>query len=235
MEAAETNKYLLAKTYFNCREFDRCAAVFMPATLPKGSVASSSQTNTPKAKGSSSVSEEEVAMSKGYPGLSQKALFLSLYAKYLSGEKRKDEYSEQILGPTDNAAAINRELSGISRILEARLNAQTKRNTNGQGWLEYLYGIILAKGKSDDQARVWLLKSVNLYPFNWGAWQELCALLGTTDEVRLVGLTFAYLLLTTLIAQKARTPAEARPHDLCLSDIRKPRAFPSERTGSAGA
>lgn len=187
LETAEVNKYLLAKSYFNCREFDRCAAVFMPGTLPKGSIPNSttpSKLNTPFEPSRSSLqSAEEVSMSNGYPGLSQKALFLALYAKYLSGEKRKDESSEQILGPTDSAAAINRELVGISQILETRLTKEMERGVQGQGWLEYLYGIVLAKGKSEEQARIWLVKSVNLYPFNWGAWQELCALLGSTDEV----------------------------------------------------
>jgi anaphase-promoting complex subunit 8 len=33
-----------------------------------------------------------------YPKLSQKSLFLALYAKYLAGEKRKEEETEMVLG-----------------------------------------------------------------------------------------------------------------------------------------
>jgi len=187
LEVVEVNKFLLAKTYFNCREFDRCAAVFMPGTLPKGPLSDLSSSSkgfknrsTNKAQTSTA---EETCMNKGYPGLSQKALFLSLYAKYLSGEKRKDESSEQILGPTDSAAAINRELGGISRILQARFAMHAERGVSSRGWLEYLYGIVLSKEKNDEQAKIWLTKSVTLYPYNWGAWQELCALLASADEV----------------------------------------------------
>jgi len=187
LEATEVNKFLLAKTYFNCREFDRCAAVFMPNTLPKGPLSDLSSSTKPtkikQTNKSGTATAQETSMNKGHPELSQKALFLSLYAKYLSGEKRKDESSEQILGPTDSAAAINRELVGISRILEARFAMQAETGVSSQGWLEYLYGIVLSKEKNDELAKIWLTRSVILYPYNWGAWQELCALLASADEV----------------------------------------------------
>ena len=44
--------------------------------------------------------------------------------------------------------------------------------------------MILAKGKNDDEARKWLIRSVNRYPYNWGAWQELSGLLGNVENVR---------------------------------------------------
>jgi len=53
----------------------------------------------------------------------------------------------------------------------------------GQGWLEYLHGIVLAKGKNFEEAKKWFIKSVHAYSFNWGAWLELGLLLGTIDEV----------------------------------------------------
>ena len=34
LEAQESYKYLLAKSYFDTREYDRCAAVFLPPTTP---------------------------------------------------------------------------------------------------------------------------------------------------------------------------------------------------------
>ena len=30
LEAKELNRFLMAKSFFDCREFDRCAAVFLP-------------------------------------------------------------------------------------------------------------------------------------------------------------------------------------------------------------
>ena len=115
------------------------------------------------------------------PELSQKALFLALYAKYMAGEKRKDEESEMVLGPADTGAVVNRELVGVSRQLEEYL----EMNESGGGWLEYLYGIIMAKSKNDEAAKALLLKSVALNPYNWGAWEELNALIGGTEEVNL--------------------------------------------------
>ena len=181
LEAGELPKYLLAKTFFDCREYDRCAAVFLPMTLPKGSIASH--------RGSSSKAKEtsetlrEMALSNGYPHLSQKALFLALYAKYMSGEKRKDEESETILGPADGGGTVNRELVGISQALQSRFALHKGEYEGGQGWLEYLYGIVLAKGKNDKEASKWFVRSINRCPHNWGAWQELSSLLSSVDEV----------------------------------------------------
>jgi len=192
LEAAEVQKYLLAKTCFDCREYDRCAAVFLPMTLPKGAIATSSlpKADREQASWKGKAKEQEsrprdkvVSMTSGFPSLSQKALFLALYAKYMSGEKRKDEDSEMILGPSDGGATVNKELLGIGRALEARFELQMKRGEVGQGWLEYLHGIVLAKGKNFEEAKKWFIKSVHAYSFNWGAWQELGLLLGTTDEV----------------------------------------------------
>lgn len=47
------------------------------------------------------------------------------------------------------------------------------------------YGLVLAKDRSDDLAIEWLLKSVLLYPWNWGAWLELSCLIHDGQHVRL--------------------------------------------------
>src|ERR1051326_1591676 len=120
LETQEIPKYLLAKTYFDCREFDRCANVFLPGIMPKLSLQPTSpQMGKGKiAKGKTKVStpSKPKANKEYYAGLSQKALFLSLYARYMSGEKRKDEESEMILGPVDGGSTSNRELNGIAAI-----------------------------------------------------------------------------------------------------------------------
>src|SRR5690242_21091452 len=87
LEAREAHKYLLAKTLFDCREYDRCAAVFLPGPLPKGAALA---TNTPTAKGKTapkgkaraSTSSTFNSAAASTLGLSQKSLFLALYAKY---------------------------------------------------------------------------------------------------------------------------------------------------------
>lgn len=196
LEAQEIGKYLLAKSYFDCREYDRCSAVFLP-TNPTVTVPSSPTPQTPiqtptkasKGKGKATAdTPEEKSTPRGHhlPQLSQKSLFLALYAKYMAGEKRKDEDAEMILGPMDSGAIVNKELVGIGRTLEAwfeERTAQGEANRN-QGWLEYLYGVVLVKGHSDNDAKQYFLKSLKLNPWNWSAWLELRDLLNNVEAVR---------------------------------------------------
>lgn len=186
LEAREAHKYLLAKTYFDCREFDRCAAVFLPSTLPKGSIYTTSSPSTrakQKGKAKLDTPAEAEASTGSVHGLSQKSLFLALYAKYIAGEKRMNEEREMILGPQDGGVILNKELPTISAILEEWFNHLPSSGRQAQGWLEYLYGIVLAKGKNEKLAMDYFIRSVHQYTYNWGAWQELTALLGTVEEV----------------------------------------------------
>ena len=216
LEAQELPKYLLAKSYFDCREFDRCAAVFLPSILPRGPLAPTSpnaKARTPpkaakgKARESSPNAETSaVPPSNVLPRLSQKSLFLALYAKYMSGEKRKNEESEMILGPADGGGTVNRELVGLARNLEGWLVDRAARGLAGsnQGWLEYLYGIVLAKGKTEEDAKGWLIRSVHLYPFNWGAWLELSELLANFEDLEKTTLELPQNIMTLVFNLYAR-------------------------------
>jgi anaphase-promoting complex subunit 8 len=189
LEAREHDQFLLARTFFDCREYDRCSAVFLPSTRPRIPV-TPSQTTPSKLKHAAKGKEKSTArleplqpLSSSLANVSQKALFLSIYSKYLAGEKRRDEDSEMILGPADGGVTLNRELPDLISLLDSWLGEQEAEGSNGGGWLEYLYGILLAKNKSEDAAKEWFLKSVHLYPFNWGAWQELSNLQNNSEEV----------------------------------------------------
>jgi len=197
LEAQESHKYLLAKSYFDTREYDRCASVFLPPTIPPVSLSTSSPNPKPKLsltpqKGKPKASPQagtidSSATRNPYPKLSQKSLFLALYAKYLAGEKRKNEETEMVLGPADGGATVNRELPDLARGLEGWFSSRQEKGVEDQnhGWLEYLYGIILIKGRNEEEARKWLIRSVHLNPFHWGAWQELNDLLSSTEDVRI--------------------------------------------------
>jgi anaphase-promoting complex subunit 8 len=189
LEAREHDRFLLARTFFDCREYDRCSAVFLPSMRPRIPV-TPSQTTPSKLKHSAKGKEKSTAvpelqqqLNPSLSNVSQKALFLSIYSKYLAGEKRRDEDSEMILGPADGGVTLNRELPDLISLLGGWLGEQEAEGSNGGGWLEYLYGILLAKNKSEEAAKEWFLKSVHLYPFNWGAWQELSNLLSNSEEV----------------------------------------------------
>ncbi|KAK0366670.1 Anaphase-promoting complex subunit 8 [Friedmanniomyces endolithicus] len=202
LEARELRRFFLAKSLFDCREFDRCAAVFLPTQVPHSTsspqitspnrVSFSSSQHKPLAQvrsngksvfGSQPAKPKASALPKN---LSQKALFLALYARYMSGEKRKNEDSETILGPADGPVTANKGIPGILALLEEYFNARggLQDITNSQGWLDYLYGIALLRTKSDASAKQWLLRSVNLQPYNWSAWLELASLVGSPEEMQ---------------------------------------------------
>jgi anaphase-promoting complex subunit 8 len=149
LEAREINQYLLAKSFFDCREYDRCAAVFLPDTVLSGILSTATPKNsqnvsTAKGKGkgkASSARTSSITVPK-IPRLSQKSLFLALYAKFMSGEKKKDEDSEMVMGPHDGGNAVNKQLVTINRFLEGWFAERTAENgeiLGSQGWLEYLW------------------------------------------------------------------------------------------------
>jgi anaphase-promoting complex subunit 8 len=186
LETKEGHKYILAKSYFDTREYDRCAAVFLPLSAPAGGLLSSEKNKkasifTPPKGKTSTASQSPV---NPFPKLSQKSLFLALYARYIAGEKRKDEESEMILGPNDGGQTINRDLSGLGHSLETYFSSQTSEflESQSQGWLEYLYGIVLSKSKNESSAREWLVRAIHRNPFHWGAWEELATLLPSTND-----------------------------------------------------
>lgn len=188
LEAREASKFLLAKSLFDCREYDRCAAVFLPFNVSRESLSIATPVKSSKGKAKEtgpSPLATPTPPRNTLPQLSQKALFLALYAKYLSGEKRRDEESEMILGPADGGTTINKELVDITRILEAWFADRAAKGLEGrnQGWLEYLYGVVLIKGKSKDAGKEWIMKSVHRYPNNWSAWVELCDAIESYEQV----------------------------------------------------
>ncbi|ETN44732.1 uncharacterized protein HMPREF1541_10402 [Cyphellophora europaea CBS 101466] len=189
LEAREAPRYLLAKTFFDTKEFDRCAAVFIPPAIPAGGLAifekpkGRNSTSTPKSKTKAKQSE---VPTNPFPKLSQKSLFLGLYAKYLAGEKRKEEETEMVLGPADGGQTVNKELPALARGLEGYFRARDAIDPElkrSQGWLEFLYGFILARLKQESVAQQWLIRSVRLNPYHWGAWEELASLLSSVDDL----------------------------------------------------
>ncbi|KAK3325397.1 anaphase promoting complex subunit 8 [Apodospora peruviana] len=187
LEAKELDKYLLAKSFFDCKEFDRCAAVFLPESLLSGILSTKqSDVGTPRGKGKASASAPSGQL---LPPISQKSLFLALYAKVISGEKLKDEESEMIMGPQDLGSVVNKQLLIVSRFLD-RWFTERKSEENdlppSQGFLEYLYGMVLVKEKNDDGALDYLMQSVHLFPWNWGCWLEITNLIARVEQLNKV-------------------------------------------------
>ncbi|KAK7204466.1 anaphase promoting complex subunit 8 [Myxozyma melibiosi] len=112
---------------------------------------------------------------------SAKCIFLHLYARYISGEKKRDEQSEAILGPLDGDATVNKQLVPIINELESHFTRSPA--TKDDPFLLYLYGIVLVKHKCEKAAVEPLARSVKLYPYNWGAWQELSHCVSSIDQL----------------------------------------------------
>ncbi|CZR39962.1 uncharacterized protein FPRO_04860 [Fusarium proliferatum ET1] len=189
LEAKELSKYLLAKSLFDCREYDRCAAVFLPDSLLSSVLASrvdstSASSTTLKGKGKGKASRASSVMP--LPKLSQKSLFLALYAKFMSGEKRRNEDSEMVMGPQDLGTISNKQLLVIGRFLATWFEERTTEDDEvlgSQGWLEYLYGMVLAKEKNDDKALEYFIRSVHKYTMNWGCWLEMTSLISRVEDL----------------------------------------------------
>lgn len=48
------------------------------------------------------------------------------------------------------------------------------------------YGMVLAKDKSEEEAMRWLIRSVHLYPMNWGCWLEMTSLIDRVEDVSII-------------------------------------------------
>ncbi|CAM1508249.1 Fc.00g050970.m01.CDS01 [Cosmosporella sp. VM-42] len=190
LEAKELSKYLLAKSLFDCREYDRCAAVFLPDSLLASILTSRGDNSTmanAKSKGKGKATETAgPAGAVPLPKLSQKSLFLALYAKFMSGEKRKNEESEMVMGPQDLGTVANKQLLVVGRFLATWFEERTTDDDEvlgSQGWLEYLYGMVLAKEKNDERALEFFIRSVHKYTMNWGCWLEMTSLISRVEDL----------------------------------------------------
>ncbi|ORY98781.1 anaphase promoting complex subunit 8 [Syncephalastrum racemosum] len=100
--------------------------------------------------------------------------FLRLYAKYLAGEQRKEERTQDILGAHEHDLAENTELMSIYQELH---NA-----TDRDAFCDYLYGVVLRKREEIQEAFAALLRSVKSYEYNWSAWVELGMMITTKQR-----------------------------------------------------
>ncbi|KAI1130429.1 cell division cycle protein-like protein 23 [Nemania abortiva] len=169
LEQIETPKYLMAKAFFDCHGFQRCVETLLPASP----------------SGLSTVFPRNQRVQPPRKGISQRGLFLGCYALLIQGEKDKMEEAAHILGPSDTDAVVNKQLPRIRSIIEKWLARDENHAGLGfsQGWLEYLYGMVLAKDQNYDLAKPWLLKSVSINPWNWGAWLELRCLVRDAKDL----------------------------------------------------
>lgn len=116
---------------------------------------------------------------------SAKAVFIRLYALYLSGEKKKSLDSSTILSQNDTSNQ-NPYLSIIMKELE-EYKSQQKSTALSDPFLLYLQGIVFLKSKKLTHAQEMFYQSVSSYPLNWSCWKDLISSLSTfSDALKII-------------------------------------------------
>lgn len=141
----EFDRYSLAKSYFDLREYDR-AAFFTEGCQ------------------------------------SEKAKFLHLYSRYMSGEKkRNDDMAESQIPGAE--AGRNQALKSLRSELQ-KDHLEKKLD----GYALFLYGAVLKKLDMKKMAVDIFLEAIQAEPFHWGAWLELAVLIPDKDKLNLLEL-----------------------------------------------
>ncbi|XP_028842596.1 cell division cycle protein 23 homolog [Denticeps clupeoides] len=110
---------------------------------------------------------------------SQKAYFLYMYSRYLSGEKKKDDETVDSLGPLEKGQVRNEALR------ELRVDL-SKKHSAGEldGFALYLYGVVLRKLDLIKEAVDIFVAATHALPLHWGAWLELCNLITNIEMLK---------------------------------------------------
>lgn len=123
--------------------------------------------------------------------------FLYYYSRYLAGEKKKEEMDLQTSVSTDKTRLSNRNGHNpyLKELFDQLQEAYRTRDLDGAGL--YLFAVVLKRlgyltvtGKiqseesdQDQTTRSILIRSLQLYPYNWSAWMELALLAPFTSKV----------------------------------------------------
>ncbi|KAG9490592.1 cell division cycle protein 23 homolog isoform X3 [Eleutherodactylus coqui] len=114
---------------------------------------------------------------------SQKAYFLYMYSRYLSGEKRKDDETVDSLGPLEKGQVKNEAL----RELRVELSKKHKAREL-DGFSLYLYGVVLRKLDLVKEALDVFVEATHVLPLHWGTWLELCNLITDKEMLKFLSL-----------------------------------------------
>uniref|UniRef100_A0A8V0YMT7 Cell division cycle 23 n=1 Tax=Gallus gallus TaxID=9031 RepID=A0A8V0YMT7_CHICK len=114
---------------------------------------------------------------------SQKAYFLYMYSRYLSGEKKKDDETVDSLGPLEKGQVKNEALRELRVELSKKHKAQEL-----DGFGLYLYGVVLRKLDLAKEAIDVFVEATHVLPLHWGAWLELCNLITDKEMLKFLSL-----------------------------------------------
>lgn len=162
-DVADQPRFILATSYFNCKEFDRAAHALKDC---KSGNALFLRLYSQLLSVDKKATEETDGLIN--VGSLQNGLKPDIDTRSEHAEERRKE----LIG------SLNSKLSKIVHELDSYYARGGKPNA----FLHYLNGIIYNKKKKYDLARKSLYQSLRLFPFNWSCWQELIASFTTYDE-----------------------------------------------------
>lgn len=132
--------------------------------------------------------------------------FLHLYCKYMDGEQQRNasvSVEELIGGKSD---------SGNPHLLSIRRDLEEIPLQERDSFIFFLYGAVLAQLHQQTKAVEALLKSVQMLPTNYAAWQELLPLYKPAEGIVLVvlvvvvvGVCYAHLSPSECLLEHATT------------------------------
>ncbi|SGZ53361.1 CIC11C00000002327 [Sungouiella intermedia] len=145
--------FMLAKTYFSCKEFDRAAYTLKDAR------------------------------SGNAVFLRLYAVYLSIDKKTSGEKSGFVNVSKESVGNgAENGVDVEGELDDKLGKVVSEAEQYHANGSKPNGFLHYLVGMIYAKKKKFKLAQASLLLSLLIFPYNWSCWQELLSTFTGFDE-----------------------------------------------------
>ena len=228
-----SDRYLLAKSFFDVGEYRRAAYVLQAPGVG----------TTPGETDESPAPPDSALLI----GLTGEELFLKAYALYLAGEKVKEQEVLELSDALDrskqasnpNLKPLHHELANLYALgVEYGVNgsSQSASSRSGQGGLDafglYIFGVILKdlaitginNGKFPEvvTAQMVLAEAAEKFPWNWSAWLDLTELCidGSSEQAEKSAMEKSLSLFTS----SAAPPAVAR-ESFCAENHRQKGSF----------
>lgn len=110
-----------------------------------------------------------------------KSRFLHYFAKYKGAEKKRFDLMNEV-----NITIPKKAMLKFNELRDSLERSMEKREPDG--WLLYVYGLVLYKFKLYKCAIDVLVEAINLTPINWSAWYMLSLLLDNRQQLDLLRL-----------------------------------------------
>lgn len=105
-----------------------------------------------------------------------KTRFLHYFAKYKAAEKKRVDLMNEV-----SATLPKKAFSKFNELRDSIERSMNQREPDG--WLLYVYGLVLLKFKLHEAAKNTFVEAIKLTPINWSAWYIFTTLLSTKEQL----------------------------------------------------